>query len=350
MKAPAIAPDEKERLKILDDLGIVYSPAEERFDRITRLARRIFDVPIALVSLITSNTQWFKSSQGLTVCETSREVSFCGHAILGDDVFVIPDALKDPDFADNPIVVNEPHVRFYAGQPVKLNSVKLGTLCIIDHRPRRFQQADFDTLKSLALWIENELKLSLYTASQKELMARVGTLQRKMLIDSVTGCWNKRGLDKLINNEISRAHRQEDPVSLIKVDMESTIAGTRKPFPTATVDVILKEVAQQIRSSIRSHDIVGKIGKYQFLVCMINCNKRTCKVLTKRILRNIAITRIKLNGENIRLSAHIGSTSNKGTDIWSSTLLAETASKALQQARDENTTNDFVFLIPKIGA
>ena len=115
MKAPETPADEAKRLATLRALGVLDTAAEERFDRLTRMAKRLFRVPIALVSLVDENRQWFKSCMGLATNETSRDISFCGHAILGDDIFIIPDTLADARFADNPLVVGEPYIRFYAG-------------------------------------------------------------------------------------------------------------------------------------------------------------------------------------------------------------------------------------------
>ncbi len=346
MKKPGLAVDEDERLSILDELGIIYSPAEERFDRITRLTKRIFNVPMALVSLVTANTQWFKSSQGLLESETTREVSFCGHAILGDDTFVVADTHKNPDFSDNPLVINEPFIRFYAGHPVRVNSVKIGTLCIIDQRPRRFSSADFDTLKSLALWVENEVKLSLYTASQKELLQKIRNLDRKVVIDNITGCWNSRGVEKLLYQELERAQRDNKPVSLLMVDVEQIVQGWRKVSGKST-GMILKEVAQIIRRSVRGHDIVGLMENYRFLVYLSNCEKEMCRILSQRILRNISGQRIKLNKDYIYLSATVGMTSNEGTNIWSSTRLLDTVEKASEIAT-QTGPNKTHFLRPEI--
>jgi diguanylate cyclase (GGDEF)-like protein/PAS domain S-box-containing protein len=160
MLAPAIPRDEKKRLATLRGLNILDTPPEERFDRLTRLAQRIFDVPIAVITLVDSDRQWFKSCQGLDATETPRSISFCGHAILGDEVFVIPDAALDPRFADNPLVAGAPHIRFYAGQPLKANNgSRLGTLCILDIKPRQPSQADLDVLRDLAALVESELNL-----------------------------------------------------------------------------------------------------------------------------------------------------------------------------------------------
>ncbi|MDH4074716.1 MAG: ATP-binding protein [Acidimicrobiia bacterium] len=135
------------------------TPAEDRFDRITRIAALAFDLPVALVSLVDENRQWFKSCVGLGVRETPRSVSFCGHAIMQSDAFVIDDAHEDPRFADNPLVTGPPFVRFYAGQPlVDEAGHKLGTLCVIGHEPRRLTAGQIELLGHLGRWAEEELR------------------------------------------------------------------------------------------------------------------------------------------------------------------------------------------------
>jgi signal transduction histidine kinase len=153
-----LPPDEPERIRALQQLGLLDTPAEERFDRIARVAAALFDAPIALVTLVDSNRQWFKSCFGLGIRETGREMSFCAHAILGPDVFVIPDALADDRFADNPLVTGDPHIRFYAGHPLKAaGGAAVGTLCVIDREPRTVTAEQLDRLADLAGWAEQEL-------------------------------------------------------------------------------------------------------------------------------------------------------------------------------------------------
>ncbi len=151
--------DEAGRLDALRALKLLDTPAEERFDRVTRTAQALLQVPIALVSLVDTSRQWFKSCQGLAVRETPRAISFCTHAILQDDIFVVEDALRDPRFATNPLVLDPPHIRFYAGKPLYSAGKKVGTLCLIDTVPRQMRDDERIKLDNLAAWAEREINL-----------------------------------------------------------------------------------------------------------------------------------------------------------------------------------------------
>nr|WP_081617254.1 PAS domain S-box protein [Thioalkalivibrio sulfidiphilus] len=174
MQPPERPQNETQRLNALYERAILDTPAEERFDRITRLAQRLFEVPIALVSLVDEQRQWFKSRQGLDVCETGRDVSFCAHTILEEDILAVNDAATDPRFANNPLVTGEPHIRFYAGAPLATrDGYRIGTLCIIDTRPRELTPSQRLALRELADCVQDEINLrqdrelaSLLAASQ----------------------------------------------------------------------------------------------------------------------------------------------------------------------------------------
>lgn len=157
MREPDFPCNETERLAALRALEILDTPPEERFDRITRIARHLFGVPITLVSLVDKERQWFKSRQGLDATETPRNISFCGHAILDQDIFQISNALEDPRFADNPLVTSPPDIRFYAGAPLStLDGHRIGTLCLIDSQPRTLDPAEKQLLRDLADLVQAE--------------------------------------------------------------------------------------------------------------------------------------------------------------------------------------------------
>jgi GAF domain-containing protein len=152
MISARVPSNECERLNILRAYELLDTEPEEVFDAMTRLASNLCRAPIALVSLIDEKRQWFKSSCGLEgVTSTGRNVSFCAHAILEQGIFEIPDARKDPRFADNSLVTGDPHVVFYCGVPlIEPGGMALGTLCVIDHKPRRLTKAQKLQLTELA--------------------------------------------------------------------------------------------------------------------------------------------------------------------------------------------------------
>ena len=148
---PAPIPDDEDaRLNALRELLLLDTPPEERYDRLSRFAAEQLDMPIALLSLVDGKRQWFKSRVGLEIAESARDISFCGHAIMKKELFVVEDARLDPRFSDNPMVVNEPHVRFYAGAPLSCPSGHhIGTLCVIDTVPRTLGVVELATLDAL---------------------------------------------------------------------------------------------------------------------------------------------------------------------------------------------------------
>ncbi|MGJ7915294.1 PAS domain-containing protein [Massilia sp. LXY-6] len=220
-----IPSSEHTRIKALDSLDVLDTPAEQRFDRFTRLAAMTFGVPVALVSLVDEHRQWFKSRCGLAESEMPRSIAFCSHAVAQGDLLVVEDAARDPRFAANPLVAGAPHVRFYAGQPLFSDGQPVGTLCIVDYAPRSFGDAQQQALRDLADLVEvelNHVKLAtarlmaeqalkaLNTELEQRVAARTAELERKLAE---------------LSQEI--AHRKEIEVSLQhSVDWNRTIIAS----------------------------------------------------------------------------------------------------------------------------
>lgn len=159
--APAypVAHDEAQRLLALDAVRLVDTPPESVFDRLTWLASQVTDSPMALISLLTSRRQWFKSRIGIEAGETPREWAFCSHAILQNGLFVVEDATRDPRFQGNPLVIGEPHIRFYAAFPLlDGGNHPLGTLCILDREPRKLRDREVRSLRELAALASEEIQ------------------------------------------------------------------------------------------------------------------------------------------------------------------------------------------------
>ncbi len=159
MLPPPFPHNEQQRIQLLRDLLILDTEPEQRFDAVTSYCQSRFGVAIALVSLVDTDRQWFKSTCGLTARQTPRDISFCGHAILHDGIMVVKDARADPRFFDNPLVTGEPFIRFYAGAPLKLSAgANVGTLCLIDPRPRGMEAEELEHLAVLAHMVSMELE------------------------------------------------------------------------------------------------------------------------------------------------------------------------------------------------
>jgi len=172
-----IPKNEVARLATLRRCQILDTDPEERFDELTRLAGRICHTPIALISLVDGHRQWFKSKIGLEICQTPREVSFCAHAIMSDGLFVVPDACHDPRFERNPLVLEKPHIRFYAGAPLKApNGSNLGVLCVVDRIARQLSLEQLESLRILSrqvmaqvLWARDSLALKIAMTEKEDL-------------------------------------------------------------------------------------------------------------------------------------------------------------------------------------
>ncbi|MBP0591231.1 sensor domain-containing diguanylate cyclase [Paraburkholderia sp. LEh10] len=251
MLRPRIPDNESERMETLRSLHILDTPPEERFDRLTRLARRLFGVPIAAVTLVDSHRQWFKSHPGLEASETPRDVSFCGHAILGDELFLVNDASLDARFADNPLVKGEPNIRFYAGYPLTVdNGSRLGTLCLIDVKPRALDDEERMLLRDLARMAEQEIAA-----------VQLATT------DELTGLSNRRGFEALAQHAIRLCKRAQKPASLLFFDLNG-FKQINDVHGHAEGDRALIAFATVLRTTLRDSDVIGRLGGDEFVVLL----------------------------------------------------------------------------------
>lgn len=270
MKKPDSTQDEQARLGTLRSLSILDTPPEERFDRLTRMAKRLFGVPIALVSLVDENRQWFKSCFGLSVSETSRDISFCGHAILGDGLFIIPNTVVDERFADNPLVLNDPYIRFYAGCPLSApNGHKLGTLCIIDRQPRNFGKEDLEALQDLASMVEREI-----------------VAVQQATLDELTNISNRRGFMMLAQYSLHLCVRQKIAASLVFMDLDK-LKPVNDTFGHAEGDRALTVFAEQMKTVCRDSDVFARLGGDEFAMLLINTSREQAECVVSRLHQSV---------------------------------------------------------------
>lgn len=232
-------------------LELLGTDPDERFDRFTRLARYLFDTPLALLTLTGSDRKWVKSRIRLDPKDPRPELAFCSEAMLGDKLVVVPDTTRDERLRDHPLVVDLPEIRFYAGCPVRApDGSPLATLCVIDHEPREVGEEDAGVLADLAWMLEQELKsLSLAT------------------VDDLTGLTNRRGFNAISEHTIAMCRRVGEPATLLYFDLDD-FKSVNDALGHAAGDRVLRTFARHLRDTFRDSDVVARVGGDEFCVLL----------------------------------------------------------------------------------
>jgi diguanylate cyclase (GGDEF)-like protein len=288
MIAASKPPDEDRRLAALHALSLLDSEPEERFDRITRLAQRVFGTSIATFSLVDADRQWFKSEVGASGKEDPRDVSFCAHAILEPDTTVIEDARYDKRFHDNPLVTGDPNIRFYAGHPIAgPGGEVLGTLCVIDDKPRSRDDFDLEALAEFAAMVEAEVA---------SFSLAIG--------DELTGLANRRGFEMLGERLVTAARRLDLPLSVIYADLDN-MKPINDTHGHECGDVALKEVAEVLSSTLRASDLVARLGGDEFCALLVGAASEAGPTLISRIEGTLAARNAEA-GQPWKLALSVG--------------------------------------------
>jgi len=283
MQAPDIPLDEARRLAALYATRLLGTSPEDAFDRITRMAARLLKMPISLVSLVDKDIQWFKSRCGFTPTESPRAVSFCGHAILEHEPLVIPDALLDPRFADNPLVTGEQHVRFYAGVPLfSIDRMAIGTLCVLDRVPRTLDQDELDILRDLARMVEGLIQhrqlasaaQSLYAhmeldPSNAELSSAAGQVEFLLNHDVLTGLANRQSLVRAVEKHLAAMGDDQAQgktlVASINVDKFKRL---NELLGHHGGDKALVTITRSLQALLRPGDMLARAGNDEFVLLL----------------------------------------------------------------------------------
>ena len=195
MPSAPLPPDEDERLAALRSFEVLDTEPDAAFDDLTRIAARVCGAPVALVSLVDSDRQWFKARCGSDASEMPRDVSVCAYAIQQSRTLVVPDLREDPRFADNPVVTGPPHVRFYAGAPLKVGAGSaIGTLCVLDFRPRELTAVQVEVLEALASQVVHQLELVRSTRRLAAATRRAMALERILVTYTPRSVWGHLGV------------------------------------------------------------------------------------------------------------------------------------------------------------
>jgi len=256
---------EQRRLDALHGTGLLDTPPEERFDRLTRIAKQHYQVNTTLFTLIDAKRQWFKSKQNIDIEATPRRHAFCDHTIQQNSIYVVEDAANDPLFYKNPLVTGTPFIRFYAGIPVRdPTGCKIGTLCLIDSAPRDASRMDFSVLRSLAAILEEELQRIFDDTANQE---KKQWLHEAVNIDGLTGLPNRRLLNELFQSELTAARHRRGSISVCFLDLDG-FKAINDTQGHAVGDDVLRCVANRLRGAVRHHDVIARLSGDEFVIIL----------------------------------------------------------------------------------
>jgi diguanylate cyclase (GGDEF)-like protein len=266
-----IPPNEEQRLRDLRRHGVLDSAPDPHFDRIVQLASESLEMPVALVSLVDRDRQWFLARHGLEARETPRQMAFCAHAIAGDGVLVVPDALADERFNTNPLVVGDPHIRFYAGAPLhSQEGHNLGTLCVIDQKPRQLEGEQLQMLQLMADLVMRELEL-----------------RRLSSLCAVTGLYNRSSFFRLAEQELQQARQRGVPLALLNFDIDD-FRQINNRWGHQAGDRVLLDVCRIAQARLRPQDLLGRIGDEEFAALLVGIDNGAAMAIAEAIRRDVA--------------------------------------------------------------
>lgn len=271
MKAPAIPANESDRLLSLHDSGLLESNNHQPYDRITRLAKRIFNVSLARINLIDERSLVALSVEGAAASVVPRSHSLCGHTLLNNAPLVVPDTRNDTRFADNPLVAGHSKVRFYAGYPLRLPDGSIaGTLCLLDESPREFSPGDMTALSDLAALAEDEFAAACAATT-----------------DELTGLFNRRGFNQFAAFALSGARRRAEPLTLAWMDLDR-FRQINDRYGHAEGDVALKAMTELMRASFREADLLVRYGGDEFAVLFADTDEQGAWIAMQYLNEQVA--------------------------------------------------------------
>jgi diguanylate cyclase (GGDEF)-like protein len=308
------------------------SSLSERLDIITRLTRRLFRVPVALLSLMNEGHLRLFAGQGVPASVLGTEVAFDAATVLNDGPLVVSDVLGDTRFLDHPWVSGRLQVRFYAGTLVLApDGAIAGVLSVCDRTPNALAEGDLILLRDLARLVESELKLVALGRAQAALVQESEALRRRSLVDTRTQLWNRHAMFELLDREFHRARREREAVGVILGEIDR-FESVVKDHGTAISDAVLLEVTNRIRGVVRRSDTVARFGPDEFLVFLGRCDLDNAAALAERMRHRIRKTPIATGTGQINVTMTFGVAASDETADWTPDTLVRRADEALAEA------------------
>lgn len=319
IQAPPLAMDEDSieagRLEALNRFDVMDTPREDAFDRITRLIRNIFDLPIAIVSMIDGHRQWYKAYEGLDNREVGRNETFCKHTVQELMPVVVPDARDDVRFAQNPSVTGDPHIRFYAGVPLRTgDGHNIGTVCAIGYEPRQFTARETAILSDLAQLAMDALEL-------RQLVA----------VDGLTDTLSRRAFKEQGAHALALAQRHKHNLACIAFDLDH-FKSINDRYGHAAGDKVLTAVAKACREQLRGSDLFGRLGGEEFALLLPHTDRSSMIDVAEKLRNAIGEVVVHQGLSKVDVTASFGMAALDAQTPEIDTLLAN-ADAALYQAK-----------------
>ena len=312
---------------------LLKGPLKDNFSRITRLTKKLFDVPISAISFVNDQSSAFKSLLDEEIIETPRDISFCGHVINQEDILNIPETFSDDRFRNNPLVLDDPHVRFYAGCPVQINRQKLGTICIADHQPRYFTPPQLNWLKDVAALVETEIQNYTIKTDKGKLASDLDQARLASMVDPLTSLWNRQGIYNILKHQMDGYLSKGNAFSVAILDIDN-FKAINDTFGHDAGDYTLQAIAQSLIKGCRETDAIGRWGGEEFLLLINETKRKNVLDITQRIRSTIESQQIKMPcGISRNITVTIGVTGIEPTTTPSLKELINKADQALYQGK-----------------
>ncbi|MBN1239765.1 MAG: sensor domain-containing diguanylate cyclase [Gammaproteobacteria bacterium] len=323
------------RLANLPTADLFYTPLEERFERITRLARRALDVPVAAISVMSPKKQWFKSVSGWSVTELPLERSFCQLTLETRGANVISDTQADPRTRNHPLVVGPPRFRFYAGFTLTdSNDLAVGTFCVFDVKPRALTSAEHQCLLDLAALAQRELVDDHLRNAHAALTAKLSIARRESMMDPLTRLWNRRGALMLLESAFRNADRAGIRLGVALIDLDD-FKHVNDTHGHQVGDEVLRRIGGRLVRCVRHDDAMCRIGGDEFLLLMVDADATTASAVAERVRSEVTDQPIATRSGTITMTASVGCTIREPGETTSIEDLLDRADRALLKSKGE---------------
>lgn len=334
---------EAERLNSLLNTRLLDTPIDNRFERVTRLVQNMLKVPIASFNLVDKDRQWTKSVQGLSVVEIARDLSFCSHAIQGERTLIVNDARTDDRFSNNPLVIGNPNIVFYAGCPVHApDGQKIGALCAIDKKPRELLPREIQMLRDLAGVLESELRLDALREKVAGLEEQLNAAERNSRIDSLTRLSNRAGIIDILKREWAIALRNKTPIGVVVADIDH-FRVINDTHGSETGDEVLRQLARTLLSTLRYEDAIGRTEGGEFVILLPGCPESRILETVERIRRETLLADIETDKGVLPVTVSFGASSVVPVEGMEMTDMLEHADIALMAAKKQGRNRTMLY-------